>query len=575
MTILPIVLCLFAPQTSGVHPRHHPSDAQLYCEAPDIPALRTAYRSTAIARTLEEDVVRATIEEFWGPLPQDPLLHAWDQLRDANLLALELPALDAELFADLRAVSFSAAPGLPSATGQPLAPVPTGTARLVLEFESEQVAAAHLARLVPVPDQTSSILHHGRHLTFHLGDPPPSTVPDPDAKTLVDSPELALGAGYLGTEGTTVVDGFSRLQGLDLPAADGAIDVLEGLFGPAIAMATRGGRWRLRLVDGRFHTDGFHPTPDPSAGSPTGQAVSARAIEFVDPEAAVGWITRLHPGALLHAIRAGEALLGTDATDNLEEQYGFRFDRDWIEALDHDVAFSLPPPASLTAAPDLRLVVAIRDREALTRGLEGLSRLIEDKAPDLVHVRRTSYRDRPIVTFTYAGGGTAIEGFPIDPAGLFRPTLSLLDDRLLVTLSPRYAKREIRRLASPTDAASEQNPLIELPEGVTRAGFADWPRFIARAYSSARALAPLLEGLGGELPFDPASLPEPDDFVKHFAVARHWTRPVDGGVHFHAESSIGPELALALLPLATYAIEESTNPSPSPPQATNPDGDQD
>ena len=82
-----------------------------------------------------------------------------------------------------------------------------------------------------------------------------------------------------------------------------------------------------------------------------------------------------------------------------------------------------------------------------------------------------------------------MDGLPIDPsANFFRPTITVMDDRVLLTTLPTHAKKEIRRVAKALKKAGEERPASTpgsarwaVPEGATTVGYADWPGVLRRS----------------------------------------------------------------------------------------------
>lgn len=376
-------------------------------------------------------------------------------------------------------------------------------------------------------------------------------------------------------EGSAVVlDGFSDLgpglmEMLDLPELGPALSLAQGLLGTSISMLTSGGRWRIALNDGRFVTDGFSPAVSgEDAFELFGQKpLDPSCMTWVQPEALVAWGAHLDRAALLAAIPemfddgregGGETVLG-----ELDDSYGFRPDRDLIAPLAPTAMLNLPKLASFMAAPDMRLSVGIDDVETFTKGLDGLVQYVSGELAGSVTSKVSTYRKHKVYSFGFVSSGGGMAGLPIDPVAMIKPTVAVLEDRVLITLAPTYAKREIKRMSEIAKALSKGEEAVtehptfgveHLPAGSSEVAYADWGQFLAGIYGTARGLVPLLATMGVELDFDPMSLPEPEVLFAHFEPSLRSKRPVSGGFLHRSESSFGPELLVAVAGAAGYGF---------------------
>jgi len=393
------------------------------------------------------------------------------------------------------------------------------------------------------------------------------------APSLAGSPSWARGNGFPTTaEGSAVVlDGFSNLgpgllQLMDLPELGPVLSLAQGLLGTNVAMLTSGGRWRIALKDGRFVTDGFSPASN--AFEVFGQQpLDAACMNWVQPEALVAWGAHFDRDALLAAVPemfddggegGGEAVLG-----RLDDTYGFRPDRDLIAPLAPAAMLNLPKLASLISAPDMRLSIGLEDPETFAQGLEDLTKYVDGELGGFMTSKVSTYRKHKIYSFSFVSSGEGMSGLPVDPVAMVKPTVAVLEDRILITLLPTYAKREIRRMTEIAKALEKgeevttEHPAFgveHLPEGAAEVAYADWGQFLAGIYGTARGLAPMLSGLGIELGFDPMTLPEPDVVFRYFEPSLRSKKAVEGGFLHHSESSFGPELLVAAAGAAGYGM---------------------
>ncbi|MEM6671225.1 MAG: type II secretion system protein GspG [Planctomycetota bacterium] len=346
-----------------------------------------------------------------------------------------------------------------------------------------------------------------------------------------------------------------RALAMEAPEALPLLDVTEGIFGPMASMVIRGGHWRIAIEEGQFITQGVH---EPGAGGPMSGLIGTKelgpaALQLAHPDALVTSVTSFDGDVLAEVIRTALPAEGEGSLAFLEDTYGFRPDVDIAGALGDAISYSLPTLRSLLSAPNLMGAAALVDRNAFIRGMDGLFAMTEDLGGD-VQVQRSEYRGSMVYTLSFTNmmsGMDGLQGLPIDPASFFRPTVTVMDDRVLLTTLPTHAKKEIRRVAKALK--SEEAPGVHaaiaamgVPEGATTVGYADWPTFFGNFYTQLRSLAPMLAGMGGELPFDLNALPEAELLTKYFQPSQRWVRRrSDGAVQHEAKSSIGPEIAIA------------------------------
>ena len=205
----------------------------------------------------------------------------------------------------------------------------------------------------------------------------------------------------------------------------------------------------------------------PSAG-PTSR------ISYIEPDPELIW--RLKP-------LAG----GPQATNELGlRDTAYRADADVkILLLGDSISYSLPKLRSLLSAPNLMAVAALEDRETFTRGMDGLLGMIKELGE--IEGQRTDYRGATLYSWSLAdaaadggmGAGGLMGGLPIDPSTFFRPTITVMDDRVLLSTLPTHAKREVRRVAKLLKAGEEATlhaGLVEtgIADGASMVNFADW-----------------------------------------------------------------------------------------------------
>ena len=579
--LLHIALMAVGPPAapSQDHPALHPPGCVLYAEIPDVPAVYRAYATTALARVLGDEELQAALGEVLGRDPVDPVELLLEQYR-LSVGEGQAPPILEDLLRPLRAASLSlslegvglgeliqAAERLQAEGTDPQAYLLEHVGlQLNLEFEGNAAAEqaeellgdllAEAAAGAAAAGAEPGLVREGSHCCLVLGS---STTQGFLRRLQSEEPgwggdALAAGSEHFRAQGTPVLELFNSASEmlLDIPeVARGAVllDLVEGLLGPNVTMLVRGGRWRVVIDDdGRFVTEGFHRRHVGGLnGVLASQPVGQNALRLIHPDAIVAWAVHLDKQPLLELVREELGKLGEDPFEELERAYGFRPDRDLLAPLGPAVAYSLPAPKSLLAAPPLTFSAALTDREAFVRGMDGLVELLRREGRDELRVTTAEYRGARLYTLELDLGDWGELPLPISPSSLVKPTLAVMDDLLILTTLPTHAKREVRRALR---QEPELHPILaaaDLPQGCCEVGFSDWMRFLGKVYSGAKAMAQMFAGMGGEeLPFDIEALPSSELITRHFAPTVRWRRNVEGGVLHHQESSWGPEVPLML-----------------------------
>lgn len=380
------------------------------------------------------------------------------------------------------------------------------------------------------------------------------------ADALVADGRATLGAA----PGTTIIE--AHFNSFVIPAlldeepmALPALDIVEGLVGPAASMAIRGGYWRVSFDDesGQFVTQGVHPRTD--AGSLSGllgaSVVTDDALTLAHPDAMATTVTTLDKSVLRSLIQKLADENDPEMFDRLKETYGFRPDEDLVDNLGGALGYSLAEIKSLVAAPNLMFAVELEDAEAFRAGMDGLFRMISEEGDGLEISRREYKRISTLYELSIAdliGDAAEIPGVPIDLRTFIRPTIAVVDDRAVLTMTAGYAKKEVRRIQKlqETDGAERElhagiASLAGATEGATALTHANWAELIAGLYNTGKALAPMIAGAaGGDLPFDPSALPSSDIITRYFKPTQRVVRFKGDQVVHEVHSSFGPEATL-------------------------------
>lgn len=359
---------------------------------------------------------------------------------------------------------------------------------------------------------------------------------------------------------THVFEGFvqpfvERALAEQEPMALPLLDLAEGLFGTSASMFIRGGHWRVDIdpKSGQFRTEGLH---EPSKVGPTAGLLGARtlpedALDLAPADALVATVTSLDKNVLQElmsqAAGRGDAERVEEEMAAIEEQYGFRPDRDLVAPLGSAISFSLKELTSPFSPPDLQISAKLEDREAFVSGMDGLFSMLESEPAFVLErepYKKISMIYRLQMPELFAGAG--LDGIPVDLANYFAPAIAIMDDRFVLGLNRAHVRKEVRKAAKAMKEGTSRATHEELSNiGAAQAAtvsYADWASFLGGIYNKMKAVGPFIASIG--LPFDPNALPSAETMTRHFTPSHRSVRVVEGAVRHSSVSSFGPELGL-------------------------------
>jgi hypothetical protein len=303
---------------------------------------------------------------------------------------------------------------------------------------------------------------------------------------------------------------------------------------------------RLQLVGERFVTEMTtkYVKPTGTVAAALGMSPLPRDLLSAVPDDAIGVYASSLDGPLMwsafcDSMRGEEASNAQEQMAEFEQRYGFNIEHDLFGSLGNGMLMYLLPLKGVTSIPGMALVVDVKDPAALQRGIEGLMAMLNDEAGDSLSVKSRPYRDAPLWTFSFGKEDGNPDMNMLMNA--FSPSISIVKNRLIVTLNSTHIKKEIKRALGEEAglhviATAERGP----PADAVTFGYMDWASLIDGAYIGGRGLLGLMGG-GGPLPIDASKLPEPSVFTHFFKPTTLYTRMIPDGTYMRNESSFGPE----------------------------------
>lgn len=392
--------------------------------------------------------------------------------------------------------------------------------------------------------------------------------------SLADSGDFAAASKHFtNTQGVRVMDSYFRLDGMgEMPSLlsliPGVDSQLSSSLGYLLEVLMPGGRVesssQVRLVGSRFITETFERDFS-AAGSPrfsSDEAVTRDSFNMVPAEAVGVWATNLDKEGMsrifMEWLTEFSGQEPTELLARLEEQYGFRPDRDLIDALGGEFVFYNLPFTGV-GLPKMYIALELNDATAFVRGLEGLGQYLTEEGEGSVEFNSRAYRKNPFMTFAPGKDlDEMVDGADWAPAFVsLLLAVGVVEDRAILSFSSMYTKREMKRMLK--SAEDSEHALFasadEIPTGVINYGTTNYAEILAGVYDSIRGFLPLIsQGGGVELPFEIDDMPSSDLFAKYFAASRSWGRRVEGGTYTYNESSFGPEVAMMFSAAAGAAL---------------------
>jgi len=610
MTVSLAFFLAFSPQVD--HRALHPEDTPVYVALPQIQGYLDAYHETAVGRVLAEPEIQALVAGIrtvaGGDIAagfEEVSSFAWG---DAQSLLVGVEGLS---------ISLSSVAEMDWGTALREGEIPAEfdqfEFRLVVDFVDPNLAARAYDRVhgalikatgvvgihVEVEDKARGPAHL-THFSVREGSPeqdPPEEVIEDVAETELDdeqeigesrealvlfvqgsrlamfSPQswrrgwephpeaLTQAASPLGEPKGLVVVEAELKEGLWDQSSDltqALIPLAEGILGPYFTMLGRGGVWRVELYEGLYHVDG-HFASARQFGVIGARALEGEPFDMTHPEAAVAFAASLDGEALEKLLRA-EGLI-TDTHRNPWESLQSKGAQAFFAQLGERVIVSVPRNLSVMAAPGVHLAIPLKDSAKANEALESWMGALGQDPPEGFRLTKKAYRKTSLYTFEAPRGNPDSEAMPAMLGGLlgnltmmFKPTIVVAGDRLLVTLSATHAKRAVRALAKVKELPPSPLAGGQWPQGSLEISHADWIQVVAGLYGAIKGLVSMAAPSLSEDETQPdqapsresllRNLPEASTFSQHFAPSRRWKTRVSSGILYHSESSFGPELSL-------------------------------
>ncbi|MEZ6019388.1 MAG: hypothetical protein R3F17_04575 [Planctomycetota bacterium] len=176
-----------------------------------------------------------------------------------------------------------------------------------------------------------------------------------------------------------------------------------------------------------------------------------------------------------------------------EQQYGFRPEQDILANLGNDWISTMPLESiGVSSLPGVSYWIDLKDRRAMQAGLQKLTPIVEAESDGEFSLVEKRYRNHVMFTLKSTDPGNPLES-------MLQPTVVLLEDRMLITLSRQHAIKEIKRATAPEEERQVHahfGPASMPPGAIVEMAYSDWAKVLGRLYTSAKSFLPMI--LGGE-----------------------------------------------------------------------------
>ncbi|MEZ5975026.1 MAG: hypothetical protein R3E96_09350 [Planctomycetota bacterium] len=607
MIYLLLPLALSAPQVEGPS-IHHPSDALAYFEIADVQAAYRAYQASSYGEMLADPQVRAALEKafrqeagsmgdlqtfvdrnlevltdgVWSEIK--PALAGLNRLSGSVTLHGMTPKQVVETFR-----SDGGGHGMRMlmdhlhvhVRAEFLTP---GTAETLLKVHSEKLLASpggdqapiqqvqvagHAAEILSLGASDGPVVSLVREqdvLHFILGSDPAAYLDqvEQQAGALTSASRFADGRSRVGgQEGTTLMEfsgNYAQAFYHLCPEREyivPVLDFIETMTGPDFDMILRGGYWRLSFRHpeatrpGMFITQAWQPDLKlgPYDQLFTGTPLHAKSLADVAEDSVVASAMSVDQEVLVQLLRNIFKDVEEDPFLDWEQQYGFRPEQDILANLGNDWISTMPLESiGVSSLPGVSYWIDLKDRRAMQAGLQKLTPIVEAESDGEFSLVEKRYRNHVMFTLKSTDPGNPLES-------MLQPTVVLLEDRMLITLSRQHAIKEIKRATAPEEERQVHahfGPASMPPGAIVEMAYSDWAKVLGRLYTSAKSFLPMILGgespddLGG-VPVDLMALPDPTLFVPFFEPTMRHRERINGGVRVYVESSIGPELSTLMV----------------------------
>ncbi|MBK8980551.1 MAG: hypothetical protein IPM29_32005 [Planctomycetes bacterium] len=250
--------------------------------------------------------------------------------------------------------------------------------------------------------------------------------------------------------------------------------------------------------------------------------------------------------AALRAYDENMAEMMMGQLQDMESQLGLSLEKDLFGAFGNDLVYWSMPIAAMMAAPEMGIIVSVKDQEAVLRTLQTLANMSDG----FVSLKQNERRGTWQLRFEFDAGGM-MGGF--NPADMFVPTFTFKDGYMVAGFTNGDVKRAVTRMEREDDPADDirSNPefapfLAQIPkEGLSSLSFTDWKSSFEGMYSIVASAAMFLP-MDESIPFEPELLPEQSTLTQHLYGGVTWSRVSPDGYSSSGVGPFGPEMFVIL-----------------------------
>ena len=318
--------------------------------------------------------------------------------------------------------------------------------------------------------------------------------------------------------------------------------------------------------NGKSITESYTLSPEPTRRGlmATGSGSLSTAFLKWVPKDSTGFsaskfdCSALYEG-VMGAMKAYNPEIAKEAMQHLEgveAQLGFKIREDLFGALGDELIWWSMPMASITQAPDIGVLVKMRDDSKFLKVAKALVGMSEGSV-EIDDVERGGHKMHILKINADPTGGGGMNPF----ASLIVPTFAFKNGYMVLGLSANNVKKLLERMDREDDpkgdirANAELSKALEnLPKGtLSSLSFTDWKSSLEGYYQLLTTALAFLPVNNSEIPIDLSLLPEASTLTKHMFGAVSWTTTDANGFRSYSLSPFGPEMAVGLLAIGAGA----------------------
>ncbi len=342
---------------------------------------------------------------------------------------------------------------------------------------------------------------------------------------------------------------------------DMAMVDVEGVGRAMDALGMRSMRWMAvssRYEDGKCVTTSFVNAPAPErkgffAGGD--KAVDMEFLKWVPQDAVSFSAMTMEPMSLYDAITGAVRAYSPDMAEmvmaqlgQMEEKVGFNLRDDLFGAIGDSMITWSMPMASITAPPEMAVLVKVNDEQKVVKVLKSLCAM---SGGDL---ELEEAEKRGVKSYQLRVNIDPTEGMGMNPLEAINPSFAFNKGYMVLGFSASDIRRVFQRMDRTDDDGKKDirnnkefaDYVATLPKSAQSISFTDWKATFESYYQIVSSLLAFLPP-SEDLPLDMQMLPDSSTMTKHLFGSLTYATADAEGFTSKSTSPMGPEVVAALV----------------------------